>query len=274
MTGAAPYTAPCAALVTGGARRIGQALALALAAAGASVAVHHRGGAEAAAALVAALRAAGAPRAAAVQADLAEEAETETLVGRAAAALGAPISVLVNNAAVFERDEALTATRESWDRHMAVNLRAPFVLSQALARGLAAAHGAERADAPSGLIVNILDQRVWNLTPHFTSYTVSKAGLWTLTQTLALALAPAVRVNAIGPGDTLATPGQSAAHFARRRAGAPLDEGPAPEDVAGALRYLLTARSVTGQMIAVDAGQHLSWRMAEARGDTPKDTGA
>jgi NAD(P)-dependent dehydrogenase (short-subunit alcohol dehydrogenase family) len=152
---------------------------------------------------------------------------------------------------VFERDEALTVTRASWDAHLETNLRAPFVLMQEFARTLPA--------TASGAIVNILDERVWNLTPHFVSYTLSKAGLWTLTQVMAMALAPRIRVNAIGPGPTLPSPRQSAEQFARQGAAVPLKRGATPEEIAAAVRFVVGAASLTGQMIALDGGQHLGW---------------
>jgi NAD(P)-dependent dehydrogenase (short-subunit alcohol dehydrogenase family) len=240
---------PSAALVTGGARRIGRALVETLAADGFAVAIHCQNSTVEADALASSIVALGG-RACVLRADLAREAEVETLLPRAAAAIG-PIGVLVNNASVFERDDALTATRESWDRHIETNLRAPFVLSQELARSLPT-----RAE---GLIVNLLDERVWSLTPHFTSYTVSKAALWTLTQTLALALAPRVRVCGIGPGPTLPSPRQSAEQFARQVAGIPLQRQPGLDEFAAALRFLIAARAFTGQMLALDGGQHLNW---------------
>jgi NAD(P)-dependent dehydrogenase (short-subunit alcohol dehydrogenase family) len=247
---------PKAVLVTGAAQRIGSAIARGLAADGWAVAVHYRGSAAAADALVGEIAKAGG-RAVALDADLGREADSAALVGRAVAALG-PLGALVNNAAEFERDEALTATRESWDRHMEANLRAPFVLIQEFARQL--------ADPLEGCVVNLLDQRVWNLTPHFTSYTLSKAGLWTLTQTLALALAPRIRVNGVGPGPTLPSARQTDAQFARQSAATPLRRGATPEEIADAVRFLLAAPSITGQMIAVDGGQHLGWAQA---GTTP-----
>jgi NAD(P)-dependent dehydrogenase (short-subunit alcohol dehydrogenase family) len=152
---------------------------------------------------------------------------------------------------MFERDEAMTVTRSSWDLHMETNLRAPFVLSQGFA--------AQLPDGHSGSIVNIVDQRVWNLTPHFTSYTVSKAGLWALTQTLALALAPRVRVNAIGPGPTLPSKHQTAEEFAEQCRSMPLQRGAALAEMAAALKFILASPSMTGQMIALDGGQHLCW---------------
>lgn len=243
-------------LVTGGAKRIGRAICLALADAGYDVAVHYRDSAEDAEALAEAMAASG-RRAAALGADLGEEAETTALIGRAAEILG-PVTALVNNASLFERDEALTTTRESWDAHMAVNLRAPFVLIQAMARALPA--------GVRGAVVNIIDQRVWNPTPHFTSYTLSKAGLWTLTQTLALALAPAIRVNAVGPGPVLPSARQTEADFRRQAESQPLGLGGDPGQIAEAVRFLLAADAVTGQMIAVDGGQHLNWHPAPPGG--------
>lgn len=251
MTGQLPIpaTIPRAALVTGAARRIGRALALALGEWGFAVAVHYNGSAGEAEEVAATIRAGGG-RAVALAADLAREGEAATLLPRAEAALG-PVGVLVNNASTFERDEALTATRDSWDLHMEVNLRSPFVLAQDFARRLPA--GGE------GVVVNLLDQRVWNLTPHFTTYTLSKAGLWTLTQTLALALAPRVRVVGIGPGPALPSVRQSADHFAQQAARTPLGRATSPEEIAAALRFALSAPSFTGQMIALDGGQHLDW---------------
>ena len=159
--------------------------------------------------------------------------------------------MLVNNASIFENDLVSTVTRESWDRHLAVNLRAPFVLMQEFAARLPPDCG--------GLIVNMLDERVWNLTPYFVSYTLSKAGLWTLTQTMALALAPRIRVNAIGPGPTLPSPRQSTEQFAAQCRAMPLQRGTSPDEIAAALRFILAAPAMTGQMIALDGGQHLGW---------------
>ena len=245
---------PRAALVTGAAHRIGSAIVRGLAEDGWAVAIHYQESAAAADALAGEIVARGG-RAVALKADLAREAETAALIGRATAALG-PLGALVNNAAVFERDEALTATRASWDRHIEANLRAPFLLTQEFARQL---------PAPlTGSVINLLDQRVWNLTPHFTSYTLSKAGLWTLTQTLALALAPRIRVNGVGPGPTLPSPRQDDAQFARQCAETPLGRGSTPEEIVAAIRFLLAAPAITGQMIAVDGGQHLGWAQAGA----------
>jgi NAD(P)-dependent dehydrogenase (short-subunit alcohol dehydrogenase family) len=247
-----------AALVTGAAKRIGRAVALALAEDGYDVIVHYGASKADAEGVVAAVAAKG-RRAVALAADLAQEAETQKLIGAAAQALG-PLTCLVNNASLFERDEALTVTRESWDAHVETNLRAPFVLMQEFARQLPA--------EARGAIVNLVDERVWNLTPHFVSYTLTKAGLWTLTQVMAMALAPRIRVNAIGPGPTLPSPRQSAEQFARQQASVPLQHGATPEEIAAAVRFILASGAMTGQMIALDGGQHLGWAQPGAAPQT------
>jgi NAD(P)-dependent dehydrogenase (short-subunit alcohol dehydrogenase family) len=241
-------TRPGAALVTGGARRIGRAIVLALARRGHDVAIHHRDSADEAEGLAEEARALGV-RAAVVSADLSAEAEVRDLVPAAVAALG-PLSVLINNASVFEDDRVGGLSRETWDLHLETNLRAPVVLAEAFA-----------AQAPEGAsIVNLLDQRVLKPDPRFISYALSRNGLWWATRTLAQALAPRIRVNGVGPGPTLASIHQSEAEFAAEQAAVPLGHGPSPEDIAEAVLYLVDARSVTGQMIAVDGGQHLAWR--------------
>lgn len=243
---------PMAALVTGGARRIGRVLVLALAEAGYAVAVHHHRSQAEADALVAEI-ARGGGKAVALAADLADEAEVKRLLPAAGAALG-PIGVLVNNASIFGNDTVSTATRESWDAHLAINLRAPFVLIQEFAALLPPDSG--------GAVVNLLDERVWNLTPYFVSYTVTKAALWTLTRTMALALAPRIRVNGIGPGPTLPSPRQSPEQFLERCRHLPLRRGTSPSEIAAALRFILAAPAMTGQMIALDGGEHLGWGQA------------
>jgi NAD(P)-dependent dehydrogenase (short-subunit alcohol dehydrogenase family) len=245
------------ALVTGAGARIGRAIALGLAGKGWAVAVHYHHSDEAAKDTVREIERLGG-RAAAVAADLADETEIAALVARSAAALGAPVTCLVNNASVFERDEALTVTRESWDLHLDVNLRAPLVLTQQLAAQLPAHE--------PGNVINVIDQRVWRLTPAFLSYTLSKAGLWTLTQTLAQALGPRIRVNAIGPGPTLANTRQSPDDFQAQVDALPLRRGPALEEFVAATCFLLEAGSVTGQMIALDGGQHLAWQTPDVMG--------
>ena len=239
------------ALVTGAARRIGRAIALDLARHGWAVAVHCNRSEQEAHEVVRLIEQGGG-RAALVQADLAREAEVETLVPRAAEALG-PLTCLVNNASTFELDLADTVTRASWDAHLETNLRAPFLLTQAFARQL--------PGEQTGNVINLLDQRVWNLTPYFVSYTVSKTGLWTLTRSLALALAPRIRVNAIGPGPALKSPRQTEADFARQCEMTPLRRGTTPEEICDAVRFILGAPALTGQMIVLDGGQHLGMKL-------------
>jgi NAD(P)-dependent dehydrogenase (short-subunit alcohol dehydrogenase family) len=254
LTGAVPAAPiPKAALVTGAGQRIGRALALALAEDGFAVAVHYHRSRQAAEAVVEAIRTGGG-KALALGADLADEEAVRRLLPRAEQAFGA-VGCLVNNAGVFGDDTVATVSRESWDLHLAVNLRAPFVLIQDFAARLPAEAG--------GVVINMLDERVWSLTPYFVSYTLSKSGLWTLTQTMALALAPRIRVNGIGPGPTLPSPRQSAEQFGRQRAMMPLGRGTSPREIVEALRFILAAPALTGQMIALDGGQHLGWTQAQ-----------
>jgi len=250
MQSAISAAIPRAALVTGGARRLGGAIVSALANAGFDVAIHCRNSQAEAETLAEQVRSRGI-RATVVTADLGDEAAVQGLMSTVTAALG-PIGVLVNNASVFERDEWDDVTRASWDQHMEPNLRAPFVLMQAMARAL--------PEAANGVVVNLIDQRVWSLTPHFVSYTVSKAALWALTQQMALALAPRIRVNAIGPGPALPSPRQTEAQFAGQSASVPLRHGTSPAEVANAVIAILSLPSMTGQMIALDGGQHLQWQ--------------
>jgi NAD(P)-dependent dehydrogenase (short-subunit alcohol dehydrogenase family) len=254
------------ALVTGAAQRLGRAMALGLAQTGHDVAVHYARSQGPAEDLVDEIRALG-RTAVALQADLLDETQTTPLVGRAANALGGPLSVLVNNASIFERDTLATVTRESWDRHIESNLRAPVVLTQTFAAQVPPA-APDSAGEPHarGLVVNMIDQRVHKLTPDFMSYTIAKMGLWAFTRTAAQALAPNVRVNAIGPGPTLQGARQTADAFARQRAATVLRRGANPEDIVGALMYFLSAPSVTGQMLSIDGGQHLAWETPDVTG--------
>ncbi|MEL6915321.1 MAG: SDR family oxidoreductase [Pseudomonadota bacterium] len=252
------------ALVTGAGGRLGQAMAVYLAERGHDVAVHYASSASGAQATVAAIEAAG-RRGRALKADLLDDDQTEALLPAARDALGGEISCLVNNASIFEYDTLQSATRESWDRHMGSNLRAPFILTQAMAaQGLAAENDGE--PRASALVVNMIDQRVRKLTPEFMTYTIAKMGLWAFTQTAAQALAPAIRVNAIGPGPTLQGGRQSAEHFARQRAATVLGRGAHPADITAALGYFLDAPAITGQLLCVDGGQHLSWQTPDVLG--------
>ncbi|WP_199261063.1 SDR family oxidoreductase [Paracoccus binzhouensis] len=252
------------ALITGAARRLGRAMALYLARRGHDIALHCHASASEAETTAAEIRALGV-RAEILHADLLDPDQAEALVPRAQTALG-PLTVLVNNASIFEYDNIRTASRQSWDRHIGSNLQAPFILTQAFA---AQAPKADRRGAEplaQGLIVNMIDQRVLKPTPEFMTYSVAKAGLWWLTRTTAQALAPDIRVNAIGPGPTVQGLRQSDSHFASQRAATILQRGAGPEDVCAALGYLLDAPSVTGQLICVDGGQHLAWRTPDVLG--------
>jgi NAD(P)-dependent dehydrogenase (short-subunit alcohol dehydrogenase family) len=237
-----------AALVTGAGQRIGRAIARALAGSGYAVAIHCNRSQDEARKLAAEIAADGG-RSAVFVADLADPAALARLVEQSAAALGT-LTLLVNNAAVFEFDKIGSLERELWDRQFAINLAAPVFLTEAFA-----------AQAPAGrsAIVNLLDPRVLKPTPHFLSYTLAKTALATATRTLALALAPRIRVNAVAPGPTLPSPRQRAEDFARQTAALPLGRGPTPEEVAAAVVFLATAASVTGAVLPVDGGQHLAW---------------
>jgi NAD(P)-dependent dehydrogenase (short-subunit alcohol dehydrogenase family) len=243
---------PRAALVTGGAKRIGRGIAMALAEAGFDIAIHCNTSRDEADRTAHDIRERG-REAIVLQTSLSDETAVRGLIAGATAALG-PIGVLVNNASTFERDEWRDASRDSWDAHIEPNLRAPFVLMQDFAKAL--------PPEACGLIVNLLDERVWSLTPHFVSYTVSKAALWTLTQTMALALAPRIRVNGIGPGPTVPSPRQTPEQFAAQCASVPLRHGSCPEEIGHAVLAMLHLPSMTGQMMALDGGQHLQWSPA------------
>ncbi|MFU8881366.1 MAG: SDR family oxidoreductase [Rhodobacterales bacterium] len=254
------------ALVTGAGKRLGRAMALYLADRGYDMGVHYAASSDAAEEVAALIRAKG-RRAVTLQADLLDEGATHGLIPAAMQALGGPVTCLVNNASIFEYDSLASATRTSWDRHFDSNLRAPFILTQAMAAAIpdATQDGAGEPVA-QGLVINMIDQRVRKLTPEFMTYTLAKMGLWALTQTAAQALAPHIRVNAIGPGPTLQGARQSAQHFADQRAATVLGRGANPADITAALGYFLDAPAVTGQLICVDGGQHLGWQTPDVLG--------
>ncbi|SCA58324.1 3-oxoacyl-(acyl-carrier-protein) reductase [Candidatus Terasakiella magnetica] len=241
------------ALITGAAHRIGAHIAKEMAAQGWAVAIHYHGSSDHAQEVCDEIIACGG-KAVLFATDFACEEETQSLIGQVIAKMGR-LDCLINNASTFKNDTALNATRESWDFHMEVNLRAPFVLSQTFVK--------EREFGAAGNIINIIDQRVWNLSPHFASYTISKAGLWAMTQTLSQAFAPHVRVNAIGPGPTLPSVRQSEADFQAQFEAVPLKKPTDLLDISNTVLYILGAHSMTGQMIALDGGEHLGW----AQGD-------
>lgn len=244
-----PKVAHGTVLITGAARRIGRAIALALAEQGWDVAVHYKGSETDAKDLVSEIEAHGV-RAIKIQCDLSDQKQLEALVPHCCDQL-APPTCLINNASAFQPDHVPELSNALWDQHLAINLKAPVFLAQAMVTHLPA--------EASGNIINIIDQRVWRLTPDFFSYTISKAGLWTATQTLAQALAPRVRVNAVGPGPVLKSVHQTDDEFSSEVRSTLLKQAPAPEDIARAVQFILHTPAMTGQMIALDSGQHLIW---------------
>jgi len=249
-----------AVLVTGGARRLGRSMAIALARRGFDVAIQYLNSRAEAEETVGEIQEMG-RRAAALKTDLSAERETGQLVRRASKLLQRPLTLLVNNASAFERDHLLTATRDSWDLHLEINLRAPFLLTQEFSRQAPACNVLGGEPVAAAAVVNMVDQRVLRPTSEFATYSISKMGLWDLTRTAALALAPQVRVNAIGPGPTLPSTRQSKEHFQRQRAASILQRGANPEDVVRALHYILDSPALTGQLLCLDGGQHLAWKI-------------
>lgn len=244
------------ALVTGGSKRLGKAIVQDLAAHGFAVAIHANRSLAEAESLAEEINVAGG-RAAAIGADLTDMAAAAGLIGQAARQLG-PISLLVNNASIFENDSVLDFGWQGWDKHFDIHVKAPAILTQTFAKALPA--------AMEGLVVNIVDQRVWRPTPHYFSYTLSKSALWAATQTMAQALAPRIRVNAIGPGPSLRSARQSDQDFQHQVDNLMLKRGPELPEFGATIRYLWQARSVTGQMIALDGGQHLAWQTPDVTG--------
>jgi NAD(P)-dependent dehydrogenase (short-subunit alcohol dehydrogenase family) len=241
--------APRTVLVTGSARRLGREIVLHLARQGWRVGVHYHHSESEAVALVETIEALGG-KVLAFKADLAQVEALEPLIADCAERLGTP-TCLVNNAACFEWDDIATLDPAGWQTHLDIDLRAPVFLTQAFARIL--------PQQERGSVINMIDQRVWRLTPEFFSYTIAKSALWTATRTLAQALSPRIRVNAIGPGPVLPSQKQSLSDFERECRATPLEQGATPAEVCAAIDFLLATPSVTGQMIALDGGQHLTW---------------
>lgn len=253
---AAPLAAPRTAIVTGGARRIGRAIVEDLVRNGWRVAIHCNRSREEAEAFAAAINGDGGA-AAVVVGDLADPDGIASILPAAIAALG-PVDLLVNNASIFERDEAAALDLAVMERHLRVNLTAPCLLASAFVEALPAGIG--------GQVINIIDQRVWKPTPQFFSYTMAKSALWAATRTMAQALAPRIRVNAIGPGPTLANVRQAPEDFARQAGAVLLRAGPELAEFGRTIRFLVETPSITGQMIALDGGQHLAWETPDVVG--------
>ncbi|MAR78683.1 MAG: short chain dehydrogenase [Rhodospirillaceae bacterium] len=237
-------------LITGGAKRIGKGITLDFAKNDWTVAIHYNHSEEEASALAKKINNNGG-KASIFQADLSIGKNSEMLFEKVLNDFG-KVDCLINNASIFERDEVRNVTLESWDNHLNSNLRAPVLLTKYFEEQLP--QGSE------GNIINIIDQRVWNLTPHFISYTLSKTGLWNFTQTSALALAPRIRVNAIGPGPILPSSRQSKDDFDKQIMSTPIGKAPTINEICKAIEFILTANGMTGQMIALDGGAHLTWK--------------
>jgi NAD(P)-dependent dehydrogenase (short-subunit alcohol dehydrogenase family) len=244
------------ALVTGGSKRIGAAIAADLAAHGFAVAIHCNGSRTEADALAQTIKSAGGD-AVVFEADLTIQSQVRRLLPAVSAKLG-PVSLLVNNASVFDEDAADALDEAVFDRHFNLHVKAPSFLAQDFA--------AQLPEGAEGLIVNIIDERVWKMTPRFYSYTLSKAALWAATRTMAQTFAPRIRINAIGPGPTLPNSRQTEEDFQRQSAGLLLGKGPDLSEFGATIRYLWAAKSVTGQMIALDGGQHLAWETLDLAG--------
>lgn len=243
-------------LITGAAQRVGKAIALDMATDGWDVAVHYNSSATDAEKLVQQIQDIG-QQAVAIGGNLANLSHVGQLIPTCVQQLGIP-TCLINNASLFENDDVETLTTEKWDAHLNINLRAPVFLAKDFSDHF-------QGDM-QGNIINIIDQRVWRLTPLFYSYTISKAGLWTATQTLAQALAPKIRVNAIGPGPVLKSIHQSEEQFAKQANATLLERSTNPKEIAAAIKFIIDAPAMTGQMIAIDNGQHHSWQTPDVIG--------
>ena len=255
------------AIVTGAAHRLGRAMVLDLAADGWDVAIHYNSSSEGAEKTAADARDLGV-KACTIKADLLCEHEVATVMDRARDGLGGPISLLINNASLFENDLLGTMTRESWDRSVESNLRAPVVLTQAFAAQAPRAV-ADRKGEPvaQSVVINLIDQRVYKPTPWFMSYALAKSALLTFTRTAAQELGPDIRVAGIGPGPTLPAIKQTESHFASQRAACILGRGSDPEDIVHAMRFIVSNKAFTGQMLAIDGGQHLAWLTPDIMGE-------
>jgi NAD(P)-dependent dehydrogenase (short-subunit alcohol dehydrogenase family) len=259
------------ALVTGAAKRLGRDMALYLARRGHDVAIHYATSRDAAEATASDIRALG-RKAVCLRADLLDEGAIAPLIPQATEALSGPVQVLVNNASVFEQDSLADATRASWDQHMMSNLRAPFVLMQAMAAQCPAPLiDAQGEPVAQGLVINMIDQKVLKLTPMHMTYSIAKMGLWALTRMAAQELAPRVRVNAIGPGPTLQAAGMPDSAWQNLRGSTLLQRGAGPSDITAALGFFLDAPAVTGQILCIDGGQHLVWQTPDVLAENARE---
>lgn len=254
------------ALITGASQRLGRAMALDLAGSGWDVAIHYNGSQDDAETTAEDARALGA-NAVTLQADLGNPDAVDQLVPDAASKLGGPLACLINNASTFRNDEIGSITPDSWTNGMGSNLRAPVMLTQAFAEQAPRARmDGSNEPVAQAVVVNIIDQRVLKPTPYFASYFLAKSGLMAFTRSAAQALAPHVRIGGIGPGPTLKATRQSQAHFDQQRKACILGRGSDPEDIVNAMRFIMTNKAFTGQMLAIDGGQHLIWQTPDIQG--------
>ncbi len=247
------------ALITGGAKRIGRGIALALAREGYDIVIHFSGSKTEAQNLQEQLREFGV-KAVCLKADLLDDQDISVLIDRACQKLGKKLTLLINNASIFEEDSLQTMTMDSWDRHMYTNLKAPAFLSSSFAKQVPDC----KTDANGELIsvaniINIIDQKVLNLNPKFITYTLAKSGLWSFTKLSAQALGPRIRVNAIGPGPVLKASHQTKDHFQKKRRGTLLGRGSDVDEICRAIIFILSSPGLTGQMLSIDGGEHLNW---------------
>ncbi|MEM9059886.1 MAG: SDR family oxidoreductase [Pseudomonadota bacterium] len=254
------------ALVTGASQRVGRAMALDLAENGWDVAIHYNGSAEAAEDTASECRKLGAS-AVTLQTDLADSVAVDRLVPQASSGLNGALELLVNNASTFKNDEIGSITEESWTAGMDSNLRAPMMLTQAFAAQAPKARiDANGEPVAQSVVINIIDQRVWKPTPYFVSYLVAKSGLLAFTKSAAQALSPDIRIAGIGPGPTLRATRQSEEHYAQQRRSCVLGRGSDPADIVGAMNFIISNNAFTGQMLAIDGGQHLIWQTPDVQG--------
>ena len=247
------------ALITGAAKRIGKGIALALAIDGYDVAIHFSESNTDAQNLRDQLEQFGI-QATCLKADLMDDRQIASLVDRASESLGNELTLLINNASIFEEDSIKTMTLESWDRHIYTNLKAPAFLSQAFANQVSKCALDQNGELLSkSNIINIIDQKVLNTNPNFLTYTLAKSGLWNLTRLSAQALGPDVRVNAIGPGPVLKAIHQSEEHFQKQRKDTILGRGSDVDEICNAIKFILGSPGFTGQMLSIDGGEHLKW---------------
>ncbi len=241
-------------LITGAGKRIGSSIAKSLAANNWNIALHYNSSEKETKKLSIELQETYNVKTVCIQADLSDLKQLKKIIPTVTKSIG-HISCLINNAASFEYDSIYSLSSDSWDMHMNTNIRAPLFLSQSFVENI--------PKKINGNIINIIDQRVWNLTPHFTTYTLSKSALWALTQTLALSLSPNIRVNAIGPGPTIKSKMQTIKEFKDQYQRMPLAVPVTLEEISQFINLIINSPSLTGQMIALDGGQHLGWAQTD-----------